>query len=102
MGRLSGNEGIDHGPHAKIFSSDGSRAKSTVRIVGAGSVLECSSHGVGAVLCRRSVLSALRHHAVTVQRLADTPGSWDKWTLPERNIGTNGDGDTRHDAPAGS
>jgi hypothetical protein len=47
-------------------------------------------------------LSALRHHAITVQRLADTPGSWDGWTLPERNIGTDGDCDARHIAPAGS
>jgi malonyl CoA-acyl carrier protein transacylase len=32
-------------------------------------------------------------HSVSVQRLADSPRSWNGRPLPERNIGTNGDGD---------
>jgi hypothetical protein len=99
---LGGNERIGYGPHSEIFSSYGSEAESTICVVRAGSVPEHSSHSVRTVLFRRSILSALRHHTITVQRLANTPGLWDGWTLPERNIGTDGDGDARDVAAARS
>jgi hypothetical protein len=99
---LGGNERIGYGPHSEIFSSYGSEAESTICVVRARSVPEHSSHSVRIVLFRRSILLALRHHTITVQCLANTPGLWDGWTLPERNIGTDGDGDARDVAAAGS
>src|SRR5271170_150585 len=100
--QLKRNERINYGPHEEIFPRYGAQANSPLRVVTTGSVLEHTSHGVRAVLCRRSVLSALRHYAVPIQRLADIARSWDGWPLPERNIGTNGDGHTRYVAAAGS